>query len=104
MCIREDPAQPKINTVIVDDINKDEIIDFVNLTKEKNIDIRFIELMPIGAAKKYKGMSNKEINHIIKSNFKYLNLEDKNRKSHPQLGVVFCFGSVSSFFLELFLH
>ena len=73
----------KINTVIVDDINKDEIIDFVNLTKEKNIDIRFIELMPIGAAKKYKGMSNKEINHIIKSNFKYLNLEDKNRISGP---------------------
>ena len=45
----------KINTVIVDDINKDEIIDFVNLTKDKNLDIRFIELMPIGAAKNYKG-------------------------------------------------
>ena len=23
--------------------------DFVNLTKDKNLDIRFIELMPIGA-------------------------------------------------------
>ena len=46
-------------------INKDEIIDFVNLTKDKNLDIRFIELMPIGAAKNYKGTSNEEINQII---------------------------------------
>ena len=47
----------KINTVIVDDINKDEIIDFVNLTKDKNLDVRFIELMPIGEAKKYRRFS-----------------------------------------------
>ena len=25
-------------------------------------------------------------------------------QSHPQLGIVFCFGSIPSFFLELFLH
>ena len=27
-----------------------------------------------------------------------------HHQSHPQLGVIFCFGSISSFFLELFLH
>ena len=27
-----------------------------------------------------------------------------HHQPHPQLGVVFCFGSISSFFLELFLH
>ena len=43
----------KVNTVIVNDINKDEIIDFVNITREKPIDIRFIELMPIGEAVNY---------------------------------------------------
>ena len=32
----------KINTVIVYDINKDDIIDFVNLTKNKNLQVRFI--------------------------------------------------------------
>jgi len=73
----------KINTVIVDDINKDEIIDFVNLTKHKNLDIRFIELMPIGAAKKYKGTSNKEINQIIKNSFKNIKLEYKNKLNGP---------------------
>ena len=50
--------QVKINTVIVDDINKDEVIDFVNLTKDKNLYVRFIELMPIGAGKKHKSTSN----------------------------------------------
>ena len=73
----------KINTVIVDDINKDEIIDFVNLTKDKNIDIRFIELMPIGAAKKYKGTSNEEILNIIKNNFKNIQVENKSKRSGP---------------------
>lgn len=73
----------KINTVIVDDINKDEIIDFVNLTKDKNIDIRFIELMPIGAAKKYKGISNEEILNIIKNNFKNIQVENKSKRSGP---------------------
>ena len=73
----------KINTVIVDDINKDEIIDFVKLTKDKNIDIRFIELMPIGAAKKYKGISNEEILNIIKNNFKNIQVENKSKRSVP---------------------
>ena len=73
----------KINTVIVDDINKDEIIDFVKLTKDKNIDIRFIELMPIGAAKKYKGISNEEILNIIKNNFKNIQVENKSKRRGP---------------------
>ena len=48
----------KINTVIVNDINIDEVIDFVNLTKDKPIDVRFIELMPIGIATNYKGTTS----------------------------------------------
>ena len=56
----------KLNTVIVNDINKDEIMDFVNLTKEKEIDVRFIELMPIGIAINYKGVANEEVLNIIR--------------------------------------
>ncbi|MBS4958728.1 MAG: GTP 3',8-cyclase MoaA [Clostridium sp.] len=59
----------KLNTVIVNDINKDEIIDFVNITKEKNIDVRFIELMPIGVAINYKGATNEEVLKIISENY-----------------------------------
>lgn len=40
----------KINTVLIGGFNDDEIDDFVALTKDKDIDVRFIELMPIGQA------------------------------------------------------
>lgn len=73
----------KINTVLIDDINKDEIIDFVNITKDKNIDLRFIELMPIGAGKKYKGISNEEVIEIIKSNFKEVEEVKRIKRSGP---------------------
>lgn len=38
----------KLNTVIMKGFNDDEIGDFVELTRDKPIDVRFIELMPIG--------------------------------------------------------
>lgn len=40
----------KINTVLIGGFNDDEIEDFVNLTIDNPIDVRFIELMPIGEA------------------------------------------------------
>lgn len=40
----------KINTVLIGGFNDNEISDFIKLTKEREIDVRFIELMPIGEA------------------------------------------------------
>ena len=40
----------KINAVLIGGVNDDEIPDFIELTKEKDTQIRFIELMPIGEA------------------------------------------------------
>ena len=40
----------KINTVLIGGFNDDEIIDFVNMTRDGSLDVRFIELMPIGEA------------------------------------------------------
>lgn len=41
----------KINVVLMAGINDDEIKDFVNLTKDKPVSVRFIELMPLGPCK-----------------------------------------------------
>ena len=38
----------KINTVLIGGFNDDEIHDFVEMTRDEEIDVRFIELMPIG--------------------------------------------------------
>lgn len=41
----------KLNVVLIGGFNDDEINDFINLTSNEEIDVRFIELMPIGQAK-----------------------------------------------------
>lgn len=43
-------APIKLNAVLIGGFNDDEINDFVKLTKDENIDVRFIELMPLGQA------------------------------------------------------
>ena len=42
-------AQVKTNTVLLGCVNEDEIDDFVALTRQNPLDVRFIELMPMGA-------------------------------------------------------
>jgi cyclic pyranopterin phosphate synthase len=41
----------KINVVIMKDLNDNEILDFIALTKHNNIEIRFIEFMPFSGNK-----------------------------------------------------
>ncbi len=38
----------KLNAVVVRGVNDDEIDDFIELTRERPIEVRFIELMPLG--------------------------------------------------------
>lgn len=54
----------KLNVVLAGGINDDEIEDFVNLTLEEDIHVRFIELMPVGEAGLWEPaafMSNEEV-------------------------------------------
>ncbi len=41
----------KVNCVLMGGINEDEIVDFVALTQEQPLEVRFIELMPMGQCK-----------------------------------------------------
>ncbi|CAA6804366.1 MAG: Molybdenum cofactor biosynthesis protein MoaA [uncultured Aureispira sp.] len=72
----------KINVVLMRAINFDEIIDFINITEHKNLQIQFIEFMPFDGNKWdwEKGISLAEI--IEKANAHYqesnvLRIEDK---------------------------
>lgn len=58
----------KINSVLIGDFNIDEIENFVYITKEEDIDVRFIELMPIGQASSWaseKFVSNNMILNTV---------------------------------------
>jgi len=68
----------KINVVLIGGFNEDEINDFVELTRHQNIEVRFIELMPIGEASRWT-------NDKFVSNQKVLEVSDliKIEKTHP---------------------
>ncbi|MCI8284486.1 MAG: GTP 3',8-cyclase MoaA [Firmicutes bacterium] len=54
----------KINVVALGGFNEDEFGDFIELTRDNDISVRFIELMPIGSAdvgENYRFISNEEI-------------------------------------------
>lgn len=59
----------KVNAVIIKDINQDEFVDLCKLTIDHKLDIRFIELMPIGEGTKYTGVSGIDLIEELKANF-----------------------------------
>lgn len=57
----------KINTLIANGLNEDEIVSLAALAKEYPLNVRFIELMPIGLGKDLKGINKEEIIRILES-------------------------------------
>lgn len=66
----------KINSVIMKDINENAIEELAKLTLNSQLDVRFIELMPIGQGKKFTGISNNEIYNRLEKTFEF----DRNYK------------------------
>lgn len=61
----------KLNMVVQSGLNTDEIIDFVELTKYKNIAVRFIEEMP------FNGTGQKKVNEVWDYNKIFQSIENK---------------------------
>ena len=55
----------KINSVIIKGINENAIRDLAELTLKKGIDVRFIELMPVGQGRKFTRIKNQEIHDML---------------------------------------
>lgn len=77
-CIDIDLKPVKINTVLMKGINDDEIEDFVLLTKDMPIHVRFIELMPIGEGLKYYEKNGMKIDEIIDKHKEFIHIKDKS--------------------------
>ena len=43
--------RPKVNAVIMRGINDDEVVDFVDLARARDLDMRFIEFMPLDSSR-----------------------------------------------------
>lgn len=58
----------KINMVVIKDFNDDEIVDFANISKKKEVHVRFIEYMPFDTAEgwqKEKCITSKAIKSSV---------------------------------------
>ena len=55
----------KLNVVVQSGFNTDEIVDFVKLTKEKNVAVRFIEEMPFNGKGQREMQENWTFNKIL---------------------------------------
>lgn len=52
---------PKINCVPMKEWNEEELVDIASLARDKEIDVRFIELMPTKYGKNYTKINNSEV-------------------------------------------
>ena len=70
----------KLNVVVQSGFNTDEILDFVRLTKDKNIIVRFIEEMPFngkGQRDMQENWTFKKILNEIKNEFKVVEIQSE---------------------------
>ena len=73
----ENNLRVKINSVLMAGMNDDEWHDLALFAKKYPLDVRFIEMMPIGYGKENKGVSNDRLKELLAE--KYTLTED-NRK------------------------
>ncbi len=101
----------KINVVLIKGVNDDEIIDFINFTKNYPVTVRFIEFMPFDGNEwnREKTVSYNEVLDHIKQHFNeadVIRLQDaphdttKNFKIHGHLGTFGIIGTVTNPFCD----
>lgn len=65
----------KLNVVLIEGYNENEIDDFIDYIKNREIELRFIELMPIGEGKKYGGINNKVLKAKLEKDYNIESVE-----------------------------
>ena len=73
----------KINCLAIRDFNLGELVEIASFAKDREIDVRFIELMPIGFGKKYNQIDNDEILSILESRFGTFEIVTEKRGNGP---------------------
>ena len=67
-CLTYENLKVKINCVPIKGENEEELLDLINICKNNDISIRFIEVMPIGLGRNMDGFTDEEIIEIVERN------------------------------------
>jgi len=73
----------KINSVLHDKNYKEDFLGLLGLAKKYPIDVRFIEMMPIGLGAQSELVSSEELMKILKSLFKNINKDQTKHGNGP---------------------
>ena len=73
----------KINCVLLKGINDHEFFDLVNLAKEYDLDVRFIEIMPIGYGKGFEGFNKDNLLSLLAQKYPDYEIVEKSRGNGP---------------------
>lgn len=73
----------KINSLIIPGLNEEQIPELISFTKDKDIQVRFIEVMPIGFGKKLNRFDENDIKNIIEKKFGKLTHYEKKLGNGP---------------------
>lgn len=73
----------KINCLAIKEYNYDQITQIASYSKYNNIDVRFIELMPIGYGKNYTGISNESILSLLEDEYGLFKKASQKRGNGP---------------------
>lgn len=57
----------KVNCVLMKQVNEDEILDFIRMAEHLPVDVRFIEMMPIGYGKDFAGVDSSAVLEVLKN-------------------------------------
>jgi cyclic pyranopterin phosphate synthase len=82
----------KLNCVMINETNHKQILELVEMIRNKDLSIRFIELMPIGLGKQRKGVSENEIRKVIERKFGKLSTFNESLGNGPS-----CYYSLDKF-------
>ncbi|MGI6095523.1 MAG: GTP 3',8-cyclase MoaA [Lachnospiraceae bacterium] len=75
----------KVNCVLMKDVNEDEILDFIRISEKFPVDVRFIEMMPIGYGKGYAGIDSSRVLEILQSEYAHMEPVREKRGNGPAL-------------------
>jgi len=79
----ETGIQVKINSVLIDGVNYGEWLELAELSKEMPVDVRFIEMMPVGHGRDYRAVDNRVLLESLKKRYPDLQKDERRHGNGP---------------------
>lgn len=82
---RDAGIRTKVNCVLQRGFNEDEAADFAALAFGRGIDVRFIELMPVGFGDPDQGIPGEDVLQMLRRTYPLLELDDREHGNGPAI-------------------